>query len=125
MVIDVEMPYVQFSFEGSRSRLGLEWTYAIPSESSAKSFGLRECPGTLDLNMLDGTVASMTFRAPIGWKGSVTYIREDLMTEFAKERKFVMIAWGERDLKFGWKEAPEWLQEIRMSRLNQWCRVFA
>ena len=102
--IDVEMVATEFTSGGAGTTAGLDSSYYVPSYGFARAFDLRQLPGTLNLVMLDGTYASLTFKAISPWQGQFLYIRKDLLLHYADTRRVVQVAWGERlvDSPSGW-----------------------
>ena len=64
----------------------------------SEAFGLRGIPQTFDQQLSDGTWASKTLRAPIGYSGDLLYLREDLVRKYAKGRKLIWFIRGETNI---------------------------
>jgi hypothetical protein len=84
----------------------------VPSFEFAARFGLRQLAGALDLVSLDGIRASVTFRAQDPWEGHLLFLRRDLVTDFAGDRRIVQVAWTERTLTADWNAEPPWARAV-------------
>ena len=95
----------------------------VPAESFSAAFSLRGIPQTLDQALPDGTRASRTLGAPQGFSGHLLYLREDLVRDYAKERKLIWFIRGERLLRNLPRQAPQWLKKIRRNQDYVWRHV--
>lgn len=120
---DVELVATEYAFEGARTATVLSRSYVVPSYEFALHFGLRQLPGTLDLVMLDGTVASLVFRADEPWSGYLLYVRKDLIMSYADRRRILLVAWGEREVTVEWDSPPSWFREVHAADEHLWREV--
>lgn len=118
--IKVGQVAVQLSTIEGGSSADLQGSYDVPSYEFATRLGLRRLPGSLDLVGLDGVRASAVFTLATPWRGSLLYIRQDLVHEFAGDREVLQVAWGERELDFGSPEIPDWTRMVYQASENEW-----
>jgi hypothetical protein len=52
-----------------------------------------------------------------------TYIRRDLLAEYAGARNLVQLAWGERQVDDDWGNPPDWLNDARSEHADLWRQV--
>ena len=110
--IEFDQLAVDFSTGEGESPAGLEQSYDVPSFEFAARFGLRQLPGTLDLVSLDGIRASATFRIEEPCQGHLLFLRRDLVTKFANDRRIAQVAWGERSVTLDWHTMPSWARAV-------------
>lgn len=111
---------VELSTGEGDSPTTLERSYDVPSFEFAARFELRQLPGALDLVSLDGIRASATFRAQDPWEGHLPFLRRDLVTDFAGDRRIVQVAWGERTLTADWNAEPPWARAVYQAYQHIW-----
>ena len=121
--VQVELLGHEYSLATERTVTNEARGHWVPSHRFAAEFQLRERPQTLDLVTLDGRAASLTRNAPAGFEGKVLFLRRDLLAEYARGRKLVQVAWGEREVDVDWANAPEWVQEVRSDHSDLWRHV--
>ena len=105
--------------EGEAST-ALKRSYYVPSSGFAARFSLRQLPGTLDLVGLDGVRASVTFRTQEPWRGKLLFVRRDLVSAYAGDRRIVQVGWGEREVTVEWGAVPAWVHEAHRTHENMW-----
>jgi hypothetical protein len=108
---------------GGDGATSLERSYDVPSYEFAAHCGLRQLPGSLDLVSLDGVRASATFRVDSPWNGHLLFLRRDLVTGFAGDRRIVQVAWGERNEAAEWHDVPDWAREVYQDYAHIWREV--
>ncbi|MGW5132624.1 hypothetical protein [Streptomyces sp. NPDC004135] len=113
---------VEFSSD-SESGSTLSGSYDVPSFEFAARFDLRQLPGTLDLVGLDGRRASAVFSMDKPWRGSLLFLRRDLVESFAAGRRIMQVAWGEREVAVDWSAPPSWVREAQRAYTNVWRHV--
>jgi len=121
--IEISQVAVEIPTTEGGSATTLDQSYNVPSFEFAARFGLRQLPGTLDLVDLAGTRASATFRTENPWRGTLLYIRRDLVVEFAGDRKIVQVGWGERQVTVDWGAVPVWVRDARQAYENLWRNI--
>jgi hypothetical protein len=121
--IPIEQMAVELEVGDRGSTTALQRSYEVPSHRFAAQFDLRQMPGTLNLVGLDGSPATIACRAEGQWRGSLLYIRRDLVAEFAGDRRVMRVAWGERSVTVDWNHVPEWLAQANRTLANQWRKI--
>jgi hypothetical protein len=113
-----------YDFSADRSTTVDASGHRVPSQRLSNRFNLRQLPRTLNMVGLDGSLASLTLRAPEGHRGHLLYVRRGLLEEYADGRRLVQIVWGEREhhVERYW-DPPEWLREIVQGHGNLWRRI--
>lgn len=123
----VEILSHRFGWESGRSLLNEAEGYSVPSKVFSQQFSLKSGTATLDQFDSQGNLASMSLGPPICCQedGSVLYIREDLLREYLdlNEAAFIVVAWGERNIKMVDYEYPDWAQSLFSSRKHLWRRI--
>ena len=120
--IAVELLGHRYAFSSERTTT-LRMSYDVPSKEVAGGLNLRQRPRSFDLAQLDGLPASLTRAAPVGFEGNLLYIRRDLVSEYAKGRDFVQLAWGEREPRFSGGAFPDWFSAMRDSGEHLWRQI--
>jgi hypothetical protein len=121
--LEIELLGHGYDIEVSRTSTNQASGYWVPSHNLAARFDLRQRPGKLDLVGLDGRAASVTRAGPPDFNAKLLYVRRDLLAEYAGGRKFVQVAWGEREVEFDWANRPDWLDDSRSEHDDLWRRV--
>ena len=121
--IQVEILGHEYEVTTDRTPTAVASGHWVPSQRFAERFGLRELPRTLDLVELDGSAASMTRRGPTGSAGKFLYLRADLLRKYAGDRKFLQLAWGERQIHLGsYSDPPQWMRDLP-GHANLWRKL--
>lgn len=121
--VKVELLAHEYNLEAERTVTNVATGNWVASQRFAAEFQLRQWPGTLDLVTLDGRLASLTRRAPTGFRGTLLFLRQDLLAQYAQGRTLVQIVWGERQVDVDWANPPEWLQRARSGHSDLWRRL--
>ena len=116
--IDIELLSHNYIWEGLGSAEYLE--APVPSAWFSGSMGLRGIPQTFNQELSDGTLASKTTGPPNGFSGHLLYLREDLVRDYAKGRRLVWFAWGERSILGLRCEVPKWLSNAYRNQKHVW-----
>jgi hypothetical protein len=122
--INVESLSHTFSWESYHSSLNQAGGALLPSKRFSRQFGLRGVPQSFDQVLPDGSLASLSFEAPGDFSGHLLYLREDLLAQYAGERKLVWFALGERTLdRSPHARVPDWLEKLYRTQGMSWSRV--
>jgi hypothetical protein len=122
--IEVEILAHDFGWESYHSELNQAGHPYVPSRLFSRTCDLRGVPQSFDQQLPDGTRASISLKAPIGFEGHLLYLREDLVKRYASGRKLIWFIWGERNL-YGYShgQPPEWWVKAHRERAMIWRRV--
>jgi hypothetical protein len=121
--ISIGQVAVELSTRDGEAPTSLQHSYDVPSFDLAAQFGLRQRPNTLDLVSSEGTRASATFRAEAPWSGHLLFVRRDLIVDFARQRRIMQVAWGERQVAVDWISVPSWLRELHQNYQHVWRNI--
>lgn len=90
----------EYAWESYHSSLNEAGGAIVPTREFAEMFQLHGAPQTFDLFEADGQRATISCRPDAPWRGSLLYLRGDLLARYIASRggRLVWIAWGEREL---------------------------
>jgi hypothetical protein len=114
--IEVEILAHGYDWERYHSGLNVAGGALVPSQTFSAAFGLRGIPQSFSQTLPDGTVGALSLGAPVGFRGHLLYLREDLVQRYAAGRRLIWFVWGERQIYPHPSPAPGWL--IRTARKN-------
>ena len=113
-----------YEWENYHSEINRAGRALVPSRKFSTRFNLRSTPQRFDQYMPDGTLATITLRGVDGLKGSVLYVREDILQRYVGNRSIVWFAFGERTLRPYPSSPPQWMIDAQIEKTNTWNAVF-
>lgn len=117
-----------YSWESYHSVTNEDGGFSVPSPAFSAAFNLLTASGSLNQVLPDGTLASISVRAPTGFRGQLLYLREDLLRRYADQRAadVGVLVWGERNVMLaGHGNAPQWMVDARGSGADLHRRVLS
>jgi hypothetical protein len=121
--VEAEILFHRFSWESYHSELNQAGGTLVPSKEFSHAFDLRSVPQGCDQVLPDGSFAAISRAAPEGFDGHVLYLREDLVSKYAKDRALVWFIWGERQIYPLPHRTPDWIDRARAERADVWRTV--
>ena len=122
--VDVEILSHVFAWESSyHSPLNAAGRNLVPSREFSRAFDLRGSPQSFGQRERNGSWAAISCSAPAGFDGRILYLREDLVFRYASGRRLIWLIWGERQLDIGYRDAPQWMNDIRVAGQDMWSLV--
>jgi len=119
--IVVEILTHEYAWESYHSELNRAGGALVPSQPFSQKFDLRGIPQEFNQALPTGALAAKSFSAPVGFKGHLLYLREDLVRRYAATRRLVWFVWGERQLHHKlYQSPPEWLSKDLQSHKHVW-----
>lgn len=90
-------------------------------------FSLRSGIATFNQFDRQGNIASISLGPPQCCQedGSLLYLREDLLRKYLdmNDAVFVLVSWGERELRMVDYEYPDWAQSLYASHKHVWRQI--
>lgn len=121
--IEVELLTHRYDWESYHSELNTAGGAIVPSYFFSTKFDLRGIPQSFNQAQPDGTIASLSFRAPAGYSGNLLYLREDLVHSYAAGRRLIWFIWGERQFDRFPGRTTGWLNQVQRNGLDVWRYV--
>ncbi len=118
--IEVEILAHTYAWESYHSPLNAAGGAVVPSRAFSTALDLRSVPQSFDQVEPDGKRATKSFSAPAGFDGQVLYVREDLLKQYAADRRLVWWVWGERGVGRQAGDLTDELHETIQRGQDEW-----